>query len=200
MQMMQAGSLLHLAEYEYCAALVQELNNFVEAAPQFAIWLGDFFISSAMLALLKGDTAAARARLRPEINFKQSSNIERRAVLGLILAVERKTAAAHQVFREIIHNHLEQENGVLLAQVLAYSACCYALEGEPEKAVTLYALACRQPIVANSRFFSDVVGERITAAAQSLSPTSFAQAQDRGKTLDLRQTAESILNNDFKLP
>jgi hypothetical protein len=38
-----------------------------------------------------------------------------------------------------------------------------------------------------------VVGERVTAVAATLSPTAIAAAQAKGQTLDMWQTAESLL-------
>ena len=42
------------------------------------------------------------------------------------------------------------------------------------RAVELYALASRHPLVAKSRWFADVVGEQIAAAAATLPPERVA--------------------------
>lgn len=66
-------------------------------------------------------------------------------------------------------------------------------QGEPERAVELYALASRYPFVANSRWFEDVVGKPIASAAAALPPEVVATAQERGRARDLWETAEELL-------
>ena len=62
-----------------------------------------------------------------------------------------------------------------------------------ERAVELYALASRYPYVANSRWFEDVAGREIAAAAEALPPGVIARAQARGRTRDLWATVEELL-------
>jgi tetratricopeptide (TPR) repeat protein len=65
-------------------------------------------------------------------------------------------------------------------------------QGEVERAVELYALASRYPLVANSRWFEDIAGRHIAAAAQ-LPPDVVAAAQERGRARDLWATVEELL-------
>jgi hypothetical protein len=65
--------------------------------------------------------------------------------------------------------------------------------GELERAVELFALALRYPYIANSRWFEDVVGKHITAAAASLQPDVITAAQERGRVQDLWSTTEELL-------
>jgi tetratricopeptide (TPR) repeat protein len=65
--------------------------------------------------------------------------------------------------------------------------------GAPERAIELYALAGRYPYVANSRWFEDVAGREITAAAEALPPDVVARAQERGRARDLWATVEELL-------
>jgi tetratricopeptide (TPR) repeat protein len=65
--------------------------------------------------------------------------------------------------------------------------------GQVERAIDVYALASRYPFVANSRWFEDIVGKHITAAAQALPPEVVAEAQERGRTRDLWSTARELL-------
>jgi len=67
--------------------------------------------------------------------------------------------------------------------------------GKVERAVELYALASRYPFVANSRWFEDVVGSRIAAAAAPLPPDVVAAAQKRGRTRDLAATVKELLTD-----
>jgi hypothetical protein len=59
--------------------------------------------------------------------------------------------------------------------------------------VELYALASRYPLVANSRWFEDVVGQHIAAAAATLPPERVVAAQARGQARDLVATVSELL-------
>jgi hypothetical protein len=67
-------------------------------------------------------------------------------------------------------------------------------QGEAERAVEVYALAARYPFVANSRWFEDVVGKHIAAAADSLPLQVVAAARERGQARDLRAAVEGLLD------
>ena len=57
----------------------------------------------------------------------------------------------------------------------------------------LYTLALRYPYIANSRWFDDVAGRHIAAAAETLPPMVVAAAQERGRARDLWETAAELL-------
>jgi hypothetical protein len=87
---------------------------------------------------------------------------------------------------------------VSLIQALAAAALILAdaadsTESAKVRAVELYALLSRHPHVANSRWYEDVVGKQITAIAKTLPADVVAAAQERGKTRDLWETAEELL-------
>ena len=66
--------------------------------------------------------------------------------------------------------------------------------GEPERAVELYTLPRHHFLmVANSRWFEEIVGQHITAAVATLPPQVVAAAQARGRARDLWETAEALL-------
>jgi predicted ATPase/DNA-binding SARP family transcriptional activator len=65
--------------------------------------------------------------------------------------------------------------------------------GNVERAVEVYALATRYAMVANSRWFEDVAGRHIAAAAKALPPDTVAAAQERGRARDLWATAQELL-------
>ena len=65
--------------------------------------------------------------------------------------------------------------------------------GQTERALELYALASDSPFVAHSRWFQDVAGRHIAAAAQTLPPEIAAAAQQRGRARDLWATATDLL-------
>ena len=64
---------------------------------------------------------------------------------------------------------------------------------ETERGIEIYALASRHPFAANSRWFEDVAGVHIAAAAASLPPVTVAAARERGRALDLWATVAQLL-------
>ncbi len=72
-------------------------------------------------------------------------------------------------------------------------ALLFIEKGEVPKAVELYALVSKQPFVANSIWFEDVYGVYIQTAAASLPPEGVEAAKERGRTLDLMDTARKLL-------
>ena len=65
--------------------------------------------------------------------------------------------------------------------------------GDIERAVELYALASRHPLVANARWFEDIAGRYIADASADLSPDVVSAAQERGMTRNLDDTVERIM-------
>jgi hypothetical protein len=93
---------------------------------------------------------------------------------------------------------MKTRNSLSLIQALAAAALMSAAAGKSAasdqvRAVELYALLYRYPHVANSRWYEDVVGKQITAIAKTLPADVVAAAQERGKTRDLWETAEELL-------
>jgi hypothetical protein len=81
-----------------------------------------------------------------------------------------------------------------LLWALLSQALLLADEGEIQHAVELYALASRYPLVADSRWFADVVGRPITAATDTLPADQIAILQERGRGRDLQATVEELLS------
>jgi len=104
--------------------------------------------------------------------------LERRAEARVTLA-EALQANSSRVFFVVL-------NALPAAAQLAVAA------GEIERAVELYALACRYPYVANSHFYADLVGEEAQQWASSLPAPIVAAARQRGRERDLWQTAAEL--------
>jgi tetratricopeptide (TPR) repeat protein len=71
-------------------------------------------------------------------------------------------------------------------------ALLQAEHGDKERAVELYALAWRHPVIANAQCFIDSVGRRLDAVVAALPPAIAATAQARGRLLDLWETAAAL--------
>jgi hypothetical protein len=66
-------------------------------------------------------------------------------------------------------------------------------DGEIGRGVEVYAVAARYPFVSQSRWFEDVYGRQVAAAAESLPPEVVAAAHERGRARDLWETARELL-------
>jgi tetratricopeptide (TPR) repeat protein len=84
-------------------------------------------------------------------------------------------------------------HGLLVSVCLPTMALLLLDESDAERAVELYALASCHPFVTNSRWFEDVAGKEITAAAETLPPDVVAAALERGRARDLWETARELL-------
>jgi hypothetical protein len=80
-----------------------------------------------------------------------------------------------------------------LSSGVAALSLWYARQGEAVRAVELYAVALNQPLVGNSKWFQDVVGVEIAAAAAALPPETVAAAQERGRGRNLKNTVLEVL-------
>ena len=77
--------------------------------------------------------------------------------------------------------------------VLSATALILADEGQLERAVELYALASRYPLVANSRLLEDLAGSHTATVAAQLVPDGGAAARGRGRALDLEEEVAGLL-------
>jgi tetratricopeptide (TPR) repeat protein len=123
-----------------------------------------------------------------------------RSALGLVLcSLGNAVLGLGQLAKAQAHLHEALQIATQIGRfelhlnVLSSVALLLANAGEAERAVELYALASRYPFVANSRWFEDVIGKHIAAAAASLPPDAVAAAQARGRARDLWDTAAELL-------
>jgi DNA-binding SARP family transcriptional activator/predicted ATPase len=88
-----------------------------------------------------------------------------------------------------------QESGAVLPFLWALPAMALLLtdQGEIERAVEMYALALRYPLVAKSRWFEDVVGRQVAAKATTLPADVIRAAEERGRTRDLKAAGAELL-------
>ena len=65
-------------------------------------------------------------------------------------------------------------------------------EGEGERAIELYGLASRYPLVAKSRWFADVAGSTLAEVAAALPAERVAVLEERGRARDLGAAAGDL--------
>jgi hypothetical protein len=103
------------------------------------------------------------------------------------------TLGARQHLSQAFEIAQESEAVPPLLWALPATALLLADEGENERAVELYAVASRFPLVAKSRWFADVAGKRLADIAATLPPDVLAAAQERGRARDLESTVLELL-------
>jgi tetratricopeptide (TPR) repeat protein len=107
---------------------------------------------------------------------------------------------AQDELRQALRFAAETRAVLSLLYALPAAALLLADESEIQRAVELYALASRYPFVAHSRWFEDVAGKHIAAAAQTLPPDAVAAAQECGRSRDLWATVKELLNEMNESP
>ena len=77
--------------------------------------------------------------------------------------------------------------------VLPGAALLMVGRGEMERAIELYALAARHPLVATARWFEDIAGRYIADASADLSPDVVSTARERGRARDLDSAVQEVI-------
>lgn len=188
---------LHLGRYE-------EARNQAEAGleltrahgPRFCVGLN--LVLLGCLDLAEGDFVSALRHLQHGIAVNrdcgQTDDVSwNHALLAL-------AARGHGDIPEARRHLLEAcqiavDLGVVppLLWALPVAALLLADGGQCERAVEIYALASRYPLVANSRWFEDVAGSHLAAIADTLPAAVGAEAKERGQARDLPAAAEGLL-------
>jgi predicted ATPase len=189
---------LHLGQYDQARTLGRTcLDSARKAGPWREIGLSLLLLGDA--ALTEGASREAHDILGESLDTLQE--IGYRPELGPVLAGLGVAACrlgdllrARKHCHEALRICTEMVAVFPLLCVLPAAALLLAEQGKSERAVEVYTLASRYPYVANSRWFEDVVGKHITAAAADLPSGVVSAAQERGRALDWWETAEALLN------
>jgi tetratricopeptide (TPR) repeat protein len=188
---------VHLGQYERAHALGQMcLTLFGEFGEWWGIGVSHFVLG--LVALAEEAYAEARQVLQEsvavlrEIGHRECTSWAL-AVLGYVSRGLCQLSEAQQHLSTALRT--AAETGAFLPFVLALPAVALLLadRGEVERAVELYALASRYPLVANSQWFEDVAGRHIVSAAAALPREAVTAAQERGRARDREATAKELL-------
>jgi len=149
----------------------------------------------------QGETRAAQEKLLvslgilTEINFEDEFKSQIQSVL--CFTAQRSSDGILPEFQQFLEPSLgyclETRNLKAVLWAIPAAAFLFLVAGERGKAVELYALASSQPFVANSKWFADVVGNKIEAIAATLPDEQVAGTRASGRKKDLWQTVESLL-------
>jgi hypothetical protein len=94
---------------------------------------------------------------------------------------------------EALRAAAQQQDDAMVVYSLLPLALLLSDRGQAERAVEMHALAWRYPHISQSRFFEDVAGRELAAAATTLSPEVREEAQARGRARDPWATVRELL-------
>jgi predicted ATPase/DNA-binding SARP family transcriptional activator len=149
------------------------------------------------LAGLREDYVACR-RLMGHVAYRRSFtyNISW-MMMGFCLAAcgldEMQTAAQH--LRQVLEMSRLRQWPAVMAQCLPYAALVKTDAGDPERAVELLALASHHPLSPKGWLAQWPLLARLRAGLEAALPgTAYAEAWERGRTLDLEATVRALLD------
>jgi tetratricopeptide (TPR) repeat protein len=149
------------------------------------------------LALVEGRYAEAQEILTESLSvfdkIKYSQWRSHSNSLGYAARYQGEMAEAYNYLLHSLEQVIHSRNELMLAEFIPLAALLALDSGEIEQAIELYALASRYPLVANNRWFDDLVGNQIAAAAVTLPAPILQAAQQRGQSLDLWETAQGLV-------
>jgi predicted ATPase/DNA-binding SARP family transcriptional activator len=114
--------------------------------------------------------------------------------LGMTGSIFDQLPDACRYFIDALDNALNLHDFVLLWLILPGVSLFLAKIGAVDRAIEIWTLAKKLPLVNSSKWYADTIGMRIEAAARALSSGAIDAATHRGQGLDLWQTAETLIN------
>jgi predicted ATPase len=188
---------LHLGHYEYVRAEGERQLAIVRewGRPQA---LGEWLPKLGFVAVATRAYGAARSYLQEAVApLRDAGLLNWLGSTLAMLGVAHRGLGERRLARDCILEALQLAGRTeqFYLQVNALSAAALSLldRGQPQLALEVYALASRYPLVANSRWFEDVFGAEIAAAAAVLPPDLVAAAQERGRARDLDATIAELI-------
>lgn len=188
---------LHLGNYSQAREQAQLIRAVYQehSTPWGIAWSLSLLAS---LALVEGDPAAALELLEQGTGLNRGVGQRDRlaADFGLMAFAARERGHLGRAKRYLLdacRTAVEIGNQRQLEELLPVLALLSADQGEPERAVELYALAKRYPSVAESLWYEEVAGKHITILAATLPPDVVEAARRRGRALDLEATIAEYL-------
>jgi predicted ATPase len=188
---------LHLGRYEEAREHAQTgLALAREHGSQYCI--GPNLLLLGCLEVARGEPATAHQLLEESTAVYREGRPRDDLALALAcLAIAARGLGDTPGARQHLCHALEiaQESGAVppLMWSLPATALLLAGEEENERAVELYALASRYPLVAKSHWFADVAGDTLAEVAATLPVERVAVLRERGRTRDLEATVAELL-------
>ncbi len=192
-----AVACLAMGEYEQARSLTQQATADVIGRRGAESGRAFMLHYSGWVALTLGAYHEAEAWLQQSVAaHRQAGNAAMvgwpLAQLGYVHWRLGNRAQAELELLEVIRTSARQHTFVPLMLALPPIALMLAEQGAAQRAVELYALAWRYPILANAQSSVDSLGKPLAAVMAALPPEAAAAAQARGQTLDLWATAAAL--------
>jgi tetratricopeptide (TPR) repeat protein len=194
-----AEAYLHLGDYENAERKAEEGYQLALEVGQkgdtgFALYL----LGAVDLVNKRFQQACSRfqeSKRLVEMSFAQPEMVDANlSGLGMAALSLGKRSLARQYLITELTEALETQAHARVKIALLSLALLQVDEGKIEEAVRLHALVSRYPYVANSRWFSEIAGERLEAVAAELPTTVAEQVRQQGRELDLWEAAQSVIS------
>ena len=189
----------HLEIYDTAALQAQELVLLTEEI-EYPRFFAAAYASFGLIAVAKQEYSLARDDLQKfvDVTAEIGNPDEHAAGIGSLGGLYIKAGdlqLARQNLYEAMQQIVELKAIWGASWTLPWAALYLAKRGDLERSVEVYAMASQLPIVANSRWFAEVVEKDILAACVNLSDEVIAAARMRGQKADLFATATELLED-----
>ena len=187
----------HLGEYELSCSLAYKCLNLArEISHSWA--LGYALILLGGIALVENKYDEAWQLLQDSLSVYREAGQQETTGFSLVFSgVVALRSGQLSLARQYLCEALRMLSaiGAFEPSVAAVAAMALFLagQGQRERAVELYGLASRYPLVSRSCLFNDIFGRHIAAVAATLPPDVVTAAQERGRTRDLETTTAELL-------
>jgi len=191
--------LFHLGKYERAYPYGQRGLALYEGLGLYAN-LEHARLMQSWMALGIGSTLEAERLGRQAVIGSQINGDIRREGLGsAILGFTLRAVNNRREARAFLRRSLQIGREIGAYQPLVFGLPVVALllvdKNQIERAVEIYSLVESHPIVGHSRWWRDAVGREIDLAGSSLPPSVFEAAKTRGKSLDLWEVADGLMDD-----
>jgi len=202
------SGLVCFNHYRLCLALVAlrrpiEGHAVAERGLQLARRSGDTLSESMCLyqlgqfAILQGDYARAHELLSDGVRLLQAIGVaaEVSSLSGDLALADQRLGNARAARGRLLANlrdAVSASSPLILGRLIACGAALLAADGRHERAIELGALVLELPFI-NGSLYRDLLEEPMGRAAAALRPDVAADARERGRRDDLKQTARELL-------
>lgn len=192
-----AGALVHLGQY-------QEAQIHAQAGLKLARQVGDAFglgfalVVNGWLALVDEHYEPAHRLFRESAEHCETYGLKELLSWALAcqgLAEQRvgKLELARTHLLSALQTALEIKSFVATTFALTSSIPWLVDLGAKEQALEWYTVVSQYPMVANSAWFNDLIGQQVEAVAADLPPDVVASAKERGQGQELDAVAAVVL-------
>ncbi len=187
----------HLGRYSEAISRVKKsihLANEIDALRE--IGLAYVILGMAYLGQMDFEQAEIWARKSVKQYRELNQQDELSLALSILVYTQLGLDQSHQAeiyLSEILRIAIDIGGVYPILYILFAAALLFIQRAQVEVAIELSALAKRYPFVENSRWFEDIAGMEISAAANSLPPDVVSAAQKRGQEQDIWETATELL-------